>query len=394
MLLSVALILLGGIVLGALFRRINLPELIGMMLAGIVLGPYVLNWLDINILEISAELRSMALVIILTRAGLGLNISQLKSLGRPAVLMCFLPAFFEIAGITLFGPHLLRLSFLESALLGSVLAAVSPAVVVPRMVNLMEKGYGEAKGIPQLVLAGASVDDVVVMVLFSTFLAMMQGQGVSIISFVNVPFSILAGALMGMLLGLVLSKWVHGSTPQSVYAFLILLSLSFMLVATENSLNTSLTFSAYIAIIFLGVAIQRYAPDWSVELSQIYNNLWIPGQIFLFALLGSSVDINYLPQVGWQALLLIAVGLAFRMVGVLICLLQTNFTQKEKLFTMIAYTPKATVQAAIGGIPLSLGLASGETILAVAVLSIIVTAPLGAFAIDSTYSKLLEKPNH
>ena len=359
-----------------------------MLLTGIILGPYVLNILDPNILAISGDLRKIALIIILTRAGLGLDLSALRKLGRPAILMCFLPATFELLAVLLLAPTLLDLSPLESLILGSVLAAVSPAVVVPRMVKLMDERY---KGIPDLILAGSSVDDVYVIVLFSTFIGMAQGQGANIMSFVNIPISIFLGILIGLLLGYVLAFFFKNIHIRDTTKVLIILSISLLLVVLEDFLTTSITFSSLIAIMFIGVGLKRNREVVAKRLSIKYGKLWVGAEVFLFVLVGATVNINYLSHVGFKALLLIILALIFRMFGVFICLLKTKLNKKEKLFAMIAYTPKATVQAAIGGIPLSLGLACGDIVLTVAVLAIILTAPLGAFAIDLTYKKLLKK---
>lgn len=391
MLLSVALILVVGMSMGWLCRKVKLPSLLGMLLTGIVLGPYVLNLIDSSILNISAELRKIALIIILTRAGLGLDISGLKKIGRPAVLMCFVPASFELIGMLLLAPRLLGMSLMEAAVMGAVLAAVSPAVVVPRMVKLMEEGYGTKKGIPQLILAGASVDDVYVIVLFTTFTGMMQGEGVSVLSFVNIPVSIILGIIIGLGIGYVLAKYFEKVHIRDTSKVLIILSLSFLLVAAEDHLTTAITFSALIAIMFLGVGLQRFREPVAKRLSAKYSKLWVAAEVFLFVLVGATVNIEYLGKVGVPALLVIVGALLFRMLGVFFCLLGTDLKPKEKLFTMMAYTPKATVQAAIGGIPLAMGFACGETVLAVAVLAIVLTAPLGAFAIDLSYRKLLER---
>ena len=391
MLLSIGLILIVGMTLGWLCKKIRLPALIGMLATGIILGPYVLNMFDSSILGISSEIRKTALIIILTRAGLSLDISGLKKIGRPAFLMCFLPATFELAGMLLLGPKLLRLSLLESAIMGAVLAAVSPAVVVPRMVKLMEEGYGTKEGIPQLILAGASVDDVYVIVLFTTFTGMAQGEGISVIKFVNIPVSIIAGIVIGILAGFLLSKFFEKVHIRDTVKILIILSLSFILAALEDMMTTVITFSSLISIMFIGVALQKFREPVAKRLSVKYNKLWVGAEVFLFVLVGATVNINYLGNVGIKALIVILAALVFRMAGVFACLLGTGFNSKERIFTMMAYTPKATVQAAIGGIPLALGLACGDTVLTVAVLAIVLTAPLGAFAIDVSYRKLLKK---
>ncbi|MFR0866279.1 MAG: cation:proton antiporter [Eubacterium sp.] len=391
MLLSIALILLVGMSMGWFCRKMKLPGLLGMLATGIVLGPYVLDLLDPSILGISAELRKIALIIILTRAGLGLDLSGLKKIGRPAVLMCFVPASFELFGMLLLAPKLMGLSILEAAVMGAVLAAVSPAVVVPRMVKLMDEGYGVKEGIPQLILAGASVDDVYVIVLFSTFTGMMQGTGASAIRFINIPVSILLGIAIGLGIGVLLAYFFQKIHMRDTSKVLIILSISFLLVVLEDYLATPITFSALIAVMFIGIGLQRKREVVAKRLSAKYGKLWVAAEVFLFVLVGATVNIDYIGKVGIKALIVIAGALVFRMFGVLVCLLGTEIKGKERMFTMLAYTPKATVQAAIGGIPLSLGFACGESVLAVSVLAIVLTAPLGAFAIDLTYKKFLKK---
>lgn len=391
MLLSIALILLVGMSASWICKKIKLPGLLGMLATGIVLGPYVLNLIDSSILNISSELRKIALIIILTRAGLGLDITGLKKIGRPAILMCFLPASFELLGIILIAPKALGMSVLEAAIMGAVLAAVSPAVVVPRMVKLMDNGYGTAKGIPQLILAGASVDDVYVIVLFSTFTGMMQGKGASIINFVNIPVSIILGMGIGILAGYLLAMYFEKIHIRDTVKVLLILSISFILVATEDMLNTPIKFSALIAIMFVGVGLHKKRDVVAKRLSQKYEKLWIASEVFLFVLVGATVNINYLGNMGIKALIVIFGALIFRMAGVFVCLIKTELNKKERLFTMMAYTPKATVQAAIGGIPLALNFACGETVLTIAVLAIVITAPLGAFAMDLSYKKLLRR---
>ena len=391
MLLSVALILLCGMGMSWICKKLKLPGLLGMLLTGIVLGPYVLNLLDENLLNISSELRKMALIIILMRAGLGLDISGLKKIGRPAVMMCFVPASFELLGMLVLAPRLLGLSVLEAAILGSVLAAVSPAVVVPRMVRLMEEGYGTEKGIPQLILAGASVDDVYVIVLFTTFSGIMQGKSVSVMSFLNIPISIILGMIIGLLAGWLLARYFEKVHIRDTVKVLILLSISFLLVVAEDHMTTAITFSALIAVMFLGVGLQKYREVTAKRIAVKCGKMWVAAEVFLFVLVGATVNIGYLSHVGIKAVVLICGALILRMAGVFVCLLGTDMNGKEKLFTMMAYTPKATVQAAIGGIPLALGFACGDVVLTVAVLAIVLTAPLGAFAIDSSYRKFLAK---
>ena len=391
MLLSISLILLVGMSVGWICQKMKLPSLLGMLVTGMVLGPYMLNLLDNSILGISPELRKIALIIILTRAGLGLDLSGLKKIGRPAVLMCFVPASLELLGILLIAPKLLGISMLEAAILGAVLAAVSPAVVVPRMVKLMEEGYGVREGIPQLILAGASVDDVYVIVLFSTFLGMIQGESASVIHFINIPISIFLGVGIGFLIGVILAYYFKKVHIRDTSKVLIVLSISLLLVVLEDHLTIPITFSALIAIMFIGIGLQKKREVVARRLSVKYGKLWVAAEVFLFVLVGATVNIGYLNRVGVKALVVIAVALIFRMFGVFLCLLGTSLNRKERLFAMMAYTPKATVQAAIGGIPLSLGLACGEIVLTVAVLAIVLTAPAGAFAMDLSYKKFLKK---
>lgn len=394
MLLSISLILLSGMFMGYLCRRCRLPSLLGMLFTGILLGPYLLNILDESILGISAELRKIALIIILTRAGLGMDLSGLKRIGRPALLMCFVPATFELVGMLLLAPQLMGLTLLEAAILGAVLAAVSPAVVVPRMVKLMDEGYGVKEGIPQLILAGASVDDVYVIVLFSTFIGMMQGEGASLIRFLNIPISIILGIGIGLLSGILLALTFQKVHIRDTSKVLIILSVSLLLVVSEDSLKTPITFSALIAIMFIGIGLQRKRPEVAKRLSVKYGKLWVAAEVFLFVLVGATVNVSYLGKVGPKALILIFGALVFRMFGVFVCLLGTSLARRERFFAMMAYTPKATVQAAIGGIPLALGFACGDTVLTVAVLAIVLTAPLGAFAIDLSYRRLLTKASN
>ena len=388
MLLSISMILIVGMSMGWICKKCKVPSLIGMLATGVILGPYVFNLLDSSILGISAELRKIALIIILTRAGLGLDMSELKKIGRPAVLMCFVPASFELIGIIILASKLMELTILEAAIMGAVLAAVSPAVVVPRMVKLMDEGYGTKEGIPQLILAGASVDDVYVIVLFSTFVGMMQGEGVSVLKLINIPVSILLGILIGLLLGFVLAYFFKKVHIRDTSKVLIILSVSFLLVVFEDKLTTPITFSALISIMFIGIGLQRKREEVAKRLSVKYGKLWVAAEVFLFVLVGATVNIGYLGKVGMKALIVIIGALAFRMLGVFVCLIGTSLKKKERLFVMMAYTPKATVQAAIGGIPLNLGFACGDTVLTVAVLAIVLTAPLGAFAIDLSYKKL------
>lgn len=391
MLKSIALIMLIGMSAGWVCRKVKLPGLIGMLFTGIILGPYVLNMLDSSILLVSADIRKIALVIILTRAGLTLNLEDLKKVGRPAFLMCFVPATFEMIGMIILAPRLLDVSLIEAAVIGAVVAAVSPAVVVPKMIKLMEDGYGTKQGIPQLILAGASVDDVYVIVMFTAFTSLAQGGNVSVMSFVNIPVSIMFGIIIGIIIGKALAVvWKKLHIRDTVKAA-IFLSVALLLVDIEASLNTPITFASLISVMFIGIALKKDRPEVAFRLSQKYNKMWVWAEVMLFVLVGATVDIGYVAYAGVSSIVIIIGALIFRMAGVALCMAGTKLKLKERVFCMLAYTPKATVQAAIGGVPLSMGLACGNTVLIVAVLAIIITAPLGAFAIDMTYRKLLKK---
>lgn len=390
MLFSIALLLLGGMFAGWLCRKLRLPALLGMILVGVLAGPAVLDLIDGSILGISSQLRKIALIIILSRAGLTLNLEDLKKNGRPAVLMCFVPAAFEITGMILLAPLLLPVTRLEAAVMGSVVAAVSPAVIVPKMIKLMEEGYGVRKGIPQIILAGASVDDVFVIVLFSAFTSLAQGKEISVISFVNIPVSILLGAVIGIVLGYALASYFQRVGVRDAVKLLVFLSVSFLLTAAEGSLHTGITFSGLIAVMFMGIGLQRKKMDSAKMLSGKFNQMWVFAEVILFTLVGASVDISYVSSAGLAAVILIFAVLVFRMLGVCLCMAGTKLNWKERIFCMLAYMPKATVQAAIGGLPMAMGLPCGKIVLTVAVLAIFITAPLGAFLIDATYQKLLE----
>ncbi len=389
MLLSLALIFVVGMVLGKVFMKLKLPSLIGMLLTGIVLGPYVLNVLDPAILSISAELRKIALIIILTRAGLNLDINDLKKVGRPAILMCCVPACFEITGMILLAPILLDVSILEAAVMGCVVAAVSPAVIVPRMLKLMENGYGRDQSIPQMIMASGSVDDVFVIVLFAASTSLLQGEGVTAISFLVIPTSIILGLLGGIVVGILLSMLFTKIHMRDTEKVLILLAVSFFFVTAEDWFTGVVGFSGLLGVMALGATLQFRKQVVAKRLSEKFSRLWACAEILLFVLVGATVNIEYAMQAGLIAILLILCVLVFRMVGVFCCLLGTPLNKKERVFTAIAYMPKATVQAAIGGLPLAMGLACGDIVLTVAVLAILITAPLGAKLIDMTYEKML-----
>ena len=391
MLTSIAVILLLGLFIGWIFSKLKLPSLLGMILVGIVLGPHALNMIDESILGISADLRQIALVIILTRAGLSLDITELKKVGRPAVLMCFVPACIEILGTVIFAPLLLNVTILEAAIIGSVIAAVSPAVIVPRMIKLMEEGYGVKKSIPQLILAGASVDDVFVIVIFTALTSLAKVGTISIGSFIGIPVSIVLGILLGGLVGYIFTVFFKKYHMRDSVKLLIMISISFLLLELQNRLEGILPISGLLAIMSMGIMIKQKYDVLAKRLSVKYNKLWIAAEIFLFVLVGATVDMKYVLSAGVGAVLLIICALTFRMAGVALSLVKTDLVKKERLFCMLAYTPKATVQAAIGAIPLSMGLECGNIVLTVAVLAILITAPFGAICVDRLYKKLLER---
>lgn len=389
MLTSLGFVLLLGLVLGTLATRLRLPSLVGMLLAGILLGPCVLNLLSPNLLGISADLRQLALVIILTRAGLSLDLDDLRRAGRPAILMCFLPATFEVLGMVVLAPRLLGVSTLDAAIMGAVVGAVSPAVIVPRMLKLMEEGYGVKKGIPQMVLAGASVDDVFVIVLFTSFTGMAQGGSFSPAALAGVPVSIVLGAALGLLIGFVLAQFFARFHMRDSVKVVILLSLAFLLVALEDVIPVP--FSGLLAVLGAGLGLRRWRLVVAQRLTAKFGKLWVCAEIMLFVLVGAEVDLNYAAAAGLAAVATVLGVLCFRALGVLLCVAGSKLDKKERLFTILAYLPKATVQAAIGGVPLAMGLGCGQIVLTVAVIAILVTAPLGAFAIDFSYRKLLHK---
>ncbi len=394
MVTSLAFILLFALVFSWIFQKLKLPKIIGMLAVGILLGPFVLDLLDDKILSVSSDLRQIALIVILIKAGLSLNVSDLKKVGRPAILMSFLPAVFEIGAVALFAPYLLPVSRLDALIMGAVLGAVSPAVVVPRMVELNEKGYGTDKQIPGLILAGASLDDVFVIVLFTAFCSLAQGESFSVMQFVSVPLSVVLGIGSGVAVGFLLSfifEFAHKKQKpirQSVKV-IVLLGVSFLLMSVEIWQDT-VPFSGLIAVMAMATVVQlRCRPTVGSDLSKKFGKLWLFAEILLFVLVGSAVDIRYTLKAGGLAVLVIFIALAVRSVGVLLCLIGTPLNKKERLYCVISYLPKATVQAAIGSVPLSLGLSCGNIVLSVAVLSILITAPLGAFLMDLTYPKLL-----
>lgn len=397
MLTSLAFIFLVGLALAALCQRLHLPRIIGMLFTGILLGPYVLNVLDPSILSISADLRQMALIIILLKAGLSLDLADLKKVGRPAVMMACVPASFEIFAFFLLAPAILGVNRIEAAVMGAVLGAVSPAVVVPRMVQLMDSRYGTGKSIPQMVLAGASCDDIYVIVLFSTFVSMAQGGAAHVMDFVNIPVSIVLGVLLGAAAGWLLSQffetaYAHKHYVRNSMKVIVVLGVSFLLMAVETWLEGIVSVSGLLAVVSMACILKIRSTSFvSKRLSEKFGKLWLAAEVILFVLVGAAVDIRYTLTAGPAAVLMILAALAFRSVGVALCVAGTQLTWKERLFCMIAYLPKATVQAAIGSVPLAMGLPCGQMVLSVAVLAILITAPLGALGMDLTYRKLLTR---
>lgn len=390
MLGSIALIFITGLLMGSLFKKIKLPPLIGMLIAGIIIGPFVLNLLSDDLLSISGTLRQIALIIILTRAGLSLNLKDLKEIGRPGFLLSFLPAIFEITATIIFAPIILNISYLDAALLGTVIASASPAVIVPRMLKLMEEKRGTNKKIPQMILAGDSIDDIFNIVLFTMLLTYQTGDNSSLVlQILQIPSSIILGALLGIITGLLLTYLFKKFKMNLTTKVVILLSIGFLLVTLESRLENIVAVSGLLAIMVSGIVLLKKLPNEAYQLEQSFKKLWIPAEVLLFVLIGASVNINYATDLLWQTILLLVIILIFRALGTFICLIGTNLNFKEKAFTMITCIPKATVQAAIGGIPFMYGLPSGAMILSVAVITILFTAPIGAFLIDISYMKLL-----
>lgn len=397
MLTSLAFIFLVGLSMAAICQRLKLPRIIGMLITGIALGPYVLDLLDPSILSISADLRQMALIIILLKAGLSLNLSDLKKVGRPAIMMSCVPASCEILAFVLFAPYILGITRIEAAVMGAVLGAVSPAVVVPRMVQLMDTKYGTDKSIPQLIMAGASCDDIYVIVLFSTFVSMAQGGSANLMDFVNIPVSIILGIVLGAITGFLLSMffetaYAHKHYVRNSMKVIVVLGVSFLLMAIETWLEGIISVSGLLAVVSMACVLKIKSIAFvSKRLSEKFGKLWLAAEVLLFVLVGAAVDIRYTMNAGIAAVLMIFIALAFRSAGVALCLIRTPLTVRERLFCMIAYLPKATVQAAIGSVPLAMGLPCGQIVLSVAVLAILITAPLGALGMDISYKRLLKR---
>ena len=391
MLTDIAIIFIFGIIFARFSEKIGLAPIIGMLIAGILISPNQFGLVSENIVNLSADLRQIALVTILTRAGLSLNFDKLKKVGRPAIFLSFLPATFEMLGLIIFGKMIFKIDTIDAGILAAVLAAVSPAIVVPRMIKLMDEGYGKNKSIPEMILAGSSVDDVFVIVFFSSFLALKTGGELSAMSFINIPISIVTGILFGIIVGKVLAILFNKIYINSIYKAMIFISTSFLMMKFQNLIENYIAMAALIAIMVSGMTINRKDETLTKELLSSYDRLWKVFELFLFVLVGISVDMSYVKEAGILAVLLILIGLIFRMIGVNVSLLGTNLNKDERLFTSFAYLPKATVQAAIGPVALSMGLSSGNLILSVSVIAILITAPIGAILTDKTYKKLLKK---
>ena len=399
MLLSLALILITGIVFGFAFKKIHLPALTGMLIAGIIIGPQVLDLISPSLTDISTELRQIALIIILTRAGLSLNLADLKKVGRPALLICFVPSVFEITGTILLAPRLLGVTVLDALIIGLVIAAVSPAVIVPRMLKIATEGYGIDKKIPQMITAGTSIDDVFIIILFTALMAAMtahSGENMTALTaadlnWIQISISVISGIAVGILTGFSLSVLFKKIKIENIIKVITVLCISFIFVAVENMTEPPIPFSGLLAIMTAGIMLFKFDKPTAGEISSVYSKIWIPAEIVVFVLIGAAADISYSMSAGIMTVVVVLAALAFRMAGVFVCLLKTELNMKERLFCMIAYMPKATVQATIGGIPLAMGLPCGQIVLAMAVISILVTAPLGAWGIEKSYEQLLHK---
>ncbi|MBU9725324.1 cation:proton antiporter [Diplocloster modestus] len=393
MLLSLALIFLCGLLLGSVFEKLKLPRLLGMLLVGILLGPHVLDLLDGSILSISSEVREIALIIILVKAGLSLDINDLKKVGRPAVMMCFVPATLEIIAFLIFGPALLHVSLLEAGIIGAVMGAVSPAVIVPKMSKMIDEGWGTDKGIPQMIIAGSSADDVYVIVIFTALVSLAGGGSASVMDFVQIPISIILGIVLGVITGLGMVKLFQSFHMRDSVKVLIILSVSFLFVTLENMLENIVSVSGLLAVMSMGMMIYNRYDQLAKRISGKFSKLWVAAEIILFVLVGATVDIQYAAKAGVMVVVMLLIGLAFRLFGTWLCVIKTALNRKERLFCLLAQLPKATVQAAIGGVPLAKGLACGNIVLTVAVVSILISAPIGAFMIDKTYKKFLNGPS-
>ena len=392
MAISLAVILLLGLLANRLFEKLKMPGLLGMLILGIVIGPYGLNILQPDMILISADLRKIALIIILLRAGLGVKRDDLKENGITALKMSSIPCLIEGLFVALASIKFLNFTFIQGGILGFIIAAVSPAVVVPFMLKLIENNVGSKRGIPTLILAGASIDDVFAITIFGAFLGLYSGSHINIaIQLLNIPVSIILGVAAGIIIGFLLIKLFRRYDIHDTKKTLIILGFSILLSELENMLKIKIQVATLLGVMAIGFVIMERLPDIGKKLSGKFGDIWVPAQILLFVLVGAQVNINVALEAGGVGIIVILIGLVGRSLGVIISLFATDFNWKERLFCIIAYIPKATVQAAIGAIPLSLGVESGDIILAVAVLSILITAPLGAIGIHYFSEKLLEQ---
>jgi NhaP-type Na+/H+ or K+/H+ antiporter len=391
MLLSFALIILLGFAMKGIFEKLKIPGLLGMLLAGILLGPHLLNLISPEIISVSADLREIAMIIILVRVGLTLDLKDLKKVGRPAILISFVPATLEIIAVTLLAPRLLHISTIDAAVLGAILGAVSPAIIVPKMLHLMEAGYGQINKIPQMILAGASLDDIYVIVLFTSFLSLAMGEGFKSSQLLRIPASIVTGLIIGLIIGYLLVQLFKRIHMRDTVKVLLILGLSFLLMGLEQTINRAFPFSGFLAVMAVGGAILKSYEILAKRITGKFSKIWVAAELILFVMLGSAVDIGHMRGAGLSAVILILAALLCRSIGVMICLIRTPLNRKERAFCIIASLPKATVQAAIGAVPLAYGLSSGNIILMISVLSILISAPLGAVGIQLSYTKLLER---
>jgi len=391
MLFSLSLIMIIGFTLSGLFNRIKIPGIIAMILTGVILGPYVLNYISEDILNISPDLREIALIVILLKAGLTLDLEDLKKVGRPALLLSFIPASLEILAIIIIAPILFNIPLLEAAILGTVVAAVSPAVIVPRMIFLIQHGYGKEKRIPQMILAAASVDDVYVIILFTSFLSMYKGQGFNFLSLISVPISIVLGLLLGLICGLFLIWFFKKIHIRDTIKVMIILSVSFLLVTLEDLLTGYIQISGLLAVMSLGITILKFYEILAKRLMSKFSKIWVGAELLLFVLVGAAVNITYFGNTGLSSVFLVISALFFRIIGVSLSLIKTDLNKKEKAFCSVSYIPKATVQAAIGAVPLTMGIPSGNLILTIAVLSVVITAPIGSIGIDRSFKKVFKE---
>lgn len=388
---SLAIIILLGLVVNTVFERLEMPGLLGMLILGVIIGPHALNWIDPDLIKISDDLRKIALIVILLRAGLGISRESLKKVGSTAIKLSCIPGLMEGFTIAIISTVVLDFSFIQGGILGFIIAAVSPAVVVPHMLNYIEQGIGTKKGVPTLLLAGSSIDDVFAITIFATFLGLYSGAHVNIgIKILSVPISIILGIVIGLTLGLIMVSIFKRNHIRDTKKVLLIIGIAILLTALEKVLERKVEIAGLLGVMTIGFMILEKMPNVGKRLAIKFNKIWVFAEILLFVMVGSQVDISVALDSGLDGLTIIFIGLIARSLGVIFSTLGTNLSWRERLFCIISYTPKATVQAAIGSVPLSLGVKSGDVILAVAVLSILITAPLGAIGIRASAHKLLD----